>query len=78
MTCIQITIKRQKVVWRHKHIAVRVARISKGEIIISCADSGIMGSTVTEQFDQTFFLCAGADWAEDRPTGRILASRLCR
>lgn len=39
---------------------------------------GSWEGTVTEQFDQTFFLCAGADWAEDLPVGRILAWRLCR
>ena len=46
--------------------------------MISCAERGIGGGTVSEQFDQTFFLCAGADWAEDRPVGRILACRPCR
>lgn len=39
---------------------------------------GSWEGTVTEQFDQTSFLCAGADWAEDLPVGRILAWRLCR
>lgn len=49
------------------------------EAMISCAErEGSWEGTVTEQFDQTSFLCAGADWAEDLPVGRILAWRLCR